>query len=337
LEQFVSHEPAKRRQRPREYTLLLVGLPLFILAGVLGALFLPRLLFSHSVMHPPLLNTSRALQGDYSPLWLDKHTVFLETTSGPSHLWNLSTNTWTEKTRLPCVPAPLMVMNMYTGLYDICMFDDGTIQAISILRGTQTIDYNGHYTKWPDLILSNDGTKVAAISDQEVFQIWDLAGHHLLYHLAGPSLSNQVGLFSWSSDSTHLGYVNSTYEQTIADIWDMSTGNLSITDHLSVFNALTQFQLLAGSQSFLLRTENSQFALVSAVTHRVLLSQSPSNLTLSFQISPDTKLLELNKGGSTTIEIYDGATGQKLTTYPGLARSLGIRSHTITLGALLGV
>jgi WD40 repeat protein len=387
LEQFVSHEPAKCRPRPGKYTFLLIGLLFFILAGVLGALFLPRLLLSHAVMHPPLLNTSPTLQGAFSPYWLNKHAVFLESSSGPSYLWNLSTNTLTKKTRLSCVPATFE--SMYTGLYDICTSDDGTIQANSILRGVQTVYYNDHHTIWRQLTLSSDKTKFAALSDQEVFQIWDLqtgmiqltlhlprsaepplitwspdeqklavdyhtqslqiwdlARHHLLYHLTGPGLTDKGGEFSWSSDSVHLGYADDDPAdlKPLVDIWDMNTGALSMTDQLSNVIGLGQFRLLAGGQSFFVRTDNSlggQFELVSTVTHRVLLGQSPSDRPVSLQVSPDTNLLELSRGeikggNTTTIEIDDAATGQKVASYPGLADAEHVGGRTIPLGVFLG-
>lgn len=379
LEQSTHHEPGKRRIKPGLLTFLLAGLSFLILLSVLGAFFLPRLLLSSPVKNPQLLYTSQTIQGvqtNFPPRWLDKHTVFLESTGGSSYLWNLSTNNLSKKNRiLSC--APDTFESMYTGLYDICSSSSGTVQINDILRGTTTLNYNDHHSVWRGLTLSNDRTEIAAISDQGVLQIWnlqtgaiqltlqllpsaemiswspdgqklavkyqtqrlqvwDLARRHLLYNLTGPGLTDRGGQLSWSSDSTHLGYVDGTYEKTLVDIWDMSTGKLSMTDQLGVFIELSTFQLLASGQSFLLKADTGQFALVNAATRHVLLSQSPSASSLSFQISPDTRLLELNKGGSATIEIYDGVTGQKVATYPGLARNVRLGTLSIVWAATIG-
>lgn len=363
MEPSLSRTPDRRGFWSGRRTFLLASLSFLVLAGALGALFLPRLLLSPSVKHPPLLKTSSAVQGNLTPFWLNEHTVLLESPGNPHYQWNLSGTILHQLPQRTCNVGNSGVVGASTGIYAICMSDTGALQVVNMLTGVTTLDYNDHLNhSWSPFTLNKEKTRLAALSEREVLQIWDLqtgrsqltlqlpptddqritlawspdgrmlavnyrrrnlqiwnlAGRRLLYNLVGPGLDG-YGELAWSSDSTHLGYVT-TDSRTLVDIWDMRTGRLSMTDRLEPFTPFTTFQLLAGGQSFLLKTADSnQVILVNALTRHVLLSQSPSIQPLYLQISPDTQLLELNRSGSNTIDVYDAVTGQKAATYSGLA------------------
>lgn len=381
MEPAFSRAPGRRGFWSGRRAWPLAILSLLILAGILGALLLPRGQCSPSVKHPPLLKTSPAVEGNLSPFWLDEQTVLLDGPGSPRYEWSLPGNTLRQIPLRSCtMQAP--TVGASTGLYSICAGGPtGTLQVVNLLTGVTTLDYNDHLNhSWSDFTLNKEKTRLAALSERGVLQIWDLQtgqsqftlqlpptddlsiglawspdermlavnymrrtlqvwdlmGRRLLYTLVGPGLDGP-GELAWAADSTHLGYVDGTYEKTLVDMWDLKTGKLSMTDQVGAVIELSTFQLLAGGQSFLLGSETGQLTLVNAGTHRVVLSQRPSSLgPPSLQVSPDTQLLEVSKAGSNIIDVYDAVTGQKVATYPGLAIQLNLGKQALSLPVMLG-
>jgi len=373
MEQHTQHEENRPGPGSSRRLFLLASLTLLILAGILGTIFAPRLW-----RHPSLLST-RTVQGTFIPLWSDDHTVVLTKWGTTAYIWNLSTNTLTKGHPGGCVVQD-NGLESSTGLYWICSYyDTGTILVFDQLTGAQTVNYNDHRNHfWVNYTLSNDGTKAAFVSDQQVFQvwdlqtgkiqltlqlppssqpvaiawspdeqklavhytgqgieIWDLAEKRLSSTLTGPDATDKGGELDWSSNSARLGYAAETYEKTQVDIWEASTGKLVLAHQSGPLFAGGLIQLLAGGQSFLITGENyDHFVLVSAATGRTLLDQTMPFMS-SFQISPDTNLLELANGK--TIEIYDAFTGQKVATYAGLVGGYSLGSTPVgTPSAMLG-
>ncbi len=361
MAQAVLDKTGPVESRPRKRTLLLAGLIGIVLVATLGGLIIPRLF-----THPSLLDTYQPLQGSFTPIWASNgQTVTLSSPGGYAYAWNLAANTITKRNQPQCAQQS-PALSSYIDTYMICSdFSAGTIQVFDQTTGARTINYtDNHNYDWNSYALSTDGTKVAFLSREEVFQVWDLQTGKVLQTVQLPT-SIAPPTLSWSPDQKKLAV---HYFGPTIQIWDLAGKRLLTTlrdssisnqdgslawsadssrigyasttptaTQVDIWNATNgqpflhyQMAPLNTLSTFMLLA-NGQSFLLQTSSRQLLLVNAQSKRTLLNITLPLTYTLDISPDTTLielitgkSIAIDDALTGLRVTTYTGLSASYAL-------------
>ncbi len=110
-----------------------------------------------------------------TPSWsLDGHSVMLIESGGSAYAWNLSANTLIDKSSFYQSHKGLAIAE-FGPYYVVYIFLTGAVQVFDPVTGAVIVDYQDQRNhRWEHLLYNTDEKKMALISGQNDFQIWDL-------------------------------------------------------------------------------------------------------------------------------------------------------------------
>lgn len=220
MERQSESRPDRRARTPLGLILFLSGLAVLVVAaGILATVSLARL-FGLPLSTMPI--STRPLQGTFSPAWSgDEQTLLLSDQGAINYLWSLPKNTLVRRDGPTCNLKNLS-MSAFTGRYEICTsFKTGAIRAFDEMTGTQTIDYNDHRDHWTNLMVSQDGMKVAFMSNRMLFQVWDLSTGKVQLTVQLPVYyPGDLPTAAWSPNERLLAL---HYQDQTVQVWNLTT------------------------------------------------------------------------------------------------------------------
>jgi WD40 repeat protein len=227
---------------------LLLGLLAGLLGGLLATVFFPR-----PWSRPSLPISIQLPPGLYNPGWsLDGHSVMLIESGGSAYAWNLSANTLIDRSSFYQSHKGLALAE-FGPHYVVYIFLTGAVQVFDPVTGVVIVDYQDQRNhRWEHLLFNTDEKKMALISDQNDFQIWDLQTGQVERSFFLPG-TNQTPDIAWSADEQKLAI---HYPGQEIQIWNVASGTMLHSLPGSSINVQGATMLWAPDNTRLLFTES---------------------------------------------------------------------------------